>query len=143
MIMGIAALVFIPLLAVSIACLLWAIGRTWPLRDREMLAMVLSGRPAGPRLPSRWLFLLAAVLALAAGVIALSLADETAGGATLNALGLLLGIIFLARGIAGYAPQWRAAYPAEPFASLDRKSYSPLALWVGAGFLLLVLLRLT
>ena len=142
MIMGIAALVFIPLLAIAIACFLWALGRTWPLRDNHVLAQAITGRPGKTGLPSRWLFLLASLLALAAGVTALSLADHDAGGATLTAIGAALGLLFLARGVAGYTPGWRRTYAAEPFATLDRKTYSPVALFVGAGFLLLVLMRL-
>jgi len=142
MIMGIASLIFIPLLAIAIACFLWAIGRSWPLRDREILSKAINGRAATPGLPSGWLFLLASLLALGAGILALSLADHDAGGMTLNAFGILVGTVLLARGVAGYLPRWRAAFPAEPFATLDRKTYSPLALFIGTGFLLLVLLRL-
>lgn len=143
MIMGIAALVFIPLLAIALAYLVWAIGRTWPLRDKEMLAKTITGRPGKSGLPSRWSFLLVAVFMLAAGIVALSLADETAGGAALTGLGFVLGLLFLARGVAGYVPAWRTTFSAEPFATLDRRNYSPLALFLGAGFLLLVILRLT
>lgn len=139
--MGIAALVFIPLLAVAIAYMLWSLGRTWPIRDEELLVRTVTGRPGRNKMPPRWTSFLVSVLTFAAGLVALSLADETAGGAWLNALGLLLAALFFARGIAGYTPQWRAIFSAEPFATLDRRNYSPLALWLGAGFLILVLMR--
>lgn len=142
MIMGIAALVFIPLLAIALAYFTWSLGRSWPLRDREMLARTITGRPGRSELPSGWIFLLIAAFMLTAGVVALSLADHDAGGWWLNALGIVLGLLFLARGVAGYTPGWRATFAAEPFATLDRKNYSPLALFLGAGFLLLVILRL-
>jgi hypothetical protein len=142
MIMGIAALVFIPLLAIAIAHFLWSIGRTWPIRDADLLAKTVIGRPEVKRVPKLMSFLVA-VGVLAAGLVALSLADHAAGGATLNVLGIVIGGIFIARGIAGYTPRWRAAFPSEPFATLDRKTYSPLCLFIGAGYLLLVLLRLT
>ena len=141
MIMGIAALVFIPLLAVAIAHFLWSIGRTWPIKDADLLVRTVVGRPGVTRMPRLASFVVAVAI-LAAGIIALSLADRTAGGTLLNILGLLLGAIFIARGIAGYTPQWRAVFPGEPFATLDRKTYSPLCLFIGVGFLLLVLLRL-
>ena len=143
MIMGIAALVFIPLLAVAIAYFMWAIGRTWPLRDKDLLRQAITGRPGKTALPSRWSFLLVSLLMLAAGIIALSLADHDSGGAWLNALGIVLGLAFLARGVAGYTPGWRRTFSADPFVTLDRRTYSPLALFIGAGFLLLVILRLT
>ena len=143
MIMGIAALVFIPLLAIAMACFMWSLGRTWPIRDEELLARTVTGRPGTKKMPPRWTSLLIAVLMIAAGIVALSLADDSAGGWGLTLLGAALGALFLARGIAGYTPGWRARFPAEPFATLDRRNYSPLALWLGAGFLLLVFLRLT
>lgn len=142
MIMGIAALVFIPLLAIALACFLWAIGRSWPLRNRELLRQAISGRSGDAPLPSRLVFLAAAIIALGAGIVALSLADPVAGGLGLTLTGLVLGVLLTARGIAGYTPGWRRIRAAEPFATLDRKTYSPVALFLGAGFLLLVLLRL-
>ena len=142
MIMGIAALVFIPLLAIALACFLWALGRSWPLRNRDLLAQAINGRPGRTELPSRWIFLLAAILGLGAGMVALSLADPVAGGIPLTLAGLVIGLLLVGRGVAGFTGGWRTAYSAEPFASLDRKTYSPLALFLGAGFLLLVLLRL-
>ena len=141
MIMGIAALVFIPLLAIAIAHFLWSIGRTWPIKDPDLLARTVIGRPGVTRVPKFASFVVA-VAVLAAGIVALSLADHAAGGTTLNLIGAAIGAVFIARGIAGYTPQWRAAFPGEPFATLDRRNYSPLCLFIGAGFLLLVLLRL-
>jgi hypothetical protein len=139
--MLVAALVFVPLLAVTIACLLWALGAGWPIRDRELLARTVVGRPGVRRVP-RLAALLAALLALAAGIIALSLADHESGGAWLTLLGLACGALFLARGAAGFSPGWRATFPEEPFAGLDRRLYSPLALGLGLGFLLLCIMRL-
>jgi hypothetical protein len=74
--------------------------------------------------------------------VALSLADPVAGGPGLTLLGVLLALLFIGRGVLGYTPGWRARFSAEPFASLDRKNYSPLCFWIGAGFLILVLMRL-
>ena len=140
MIMGIAALVFIPLLTVAVAHLVWSFGASWPIRDPVLLANAVIGRPGVERVP-RFLSFVVAVAVLAAGIVALSLADPTAGGAPLTATGALIGAAFIARGVAGYAPQWRQRFPLEPFATLDRRQYSPLCLFVGAGFLSLVVLR--
>ena len=141
MIMGIAGLTFIPLLAVALANLIWSFGASWPIRDRALLARAVVGRRGATDVP-RLTALLVAVGALAAGIVALSLADPEAGGLWLTLLGALLGAGFVARGIAGYTNGWRARYPEEPFATLDRRNYSPLSLFIGAGFLLLVLMRL-
>jgi len=139
--MLVAALMFVVMLAVSIACLMWAIGSRWPIRNPELLANTVIGRPGVlrvPRLPS----LLLGIAILAAGVFALALADRTAGGWWLSIIGALLGALFLARGAAGYSAGWRARHAVEPFATLDRKNYSPVALAIGAGYLLLVIMRL-
>jgi hypothetical protein len=139
--MFIAAIVFIPLLAVAIAHFLWFLGRSWPIKDQELLARTVIGRTGVtrvPRLPS----LVVTIAALAAGIIALALADHSGGGLPLTLLGALLAAIFLARGLIGYTAGWRARFPVEPFATLDRRNYSPLCLLLGGGFLILVLLRL-
>jgi hypothetical protein len=142
MIMGIAALLFIPLLAIALAHLVWSLGGSWPIRDKELLTRTVIGRPGVTRVP-RLAALFVAIAVLGAGVVALSLADDTAGGLPLTLLGAAIGAIFIARGFVGYTPQWRAHFPVEPFATLDRRQYSPLCLILGAGFLLLVLMRLT
>ena len=138
----IAILVFLPLLTVGLAHLFWALGTTWPIQSEALLAQTVVGRPGITRMPNRLITGLIALLLFAASVIAIGLADPAEGGLSRTALGLLLAIVFLARGIVGYTPGWRTRYPTEPFATLDRKNYSPLCLWIGAGFLILVIMRL-
>ncbi|WP_374627107.1 DUF3995 domain-containing protein [Devosia sp.] len=140
--MGIASLVFVLLLTVALAHFLWALGSPWPIRDPVLLARAVIGRPGVTRVP-RLGALLVAILVLAAGIVALSVADHTAGGLGLSLLGGGVGMAFIARGIAGYTAWWRARFPEEPFATLDRRNYSPLCLLVGAGFLVLVAMRFT
>ena len=139
--MFVAALIFVMLLTVAIAHLLWAIGSRWPIRDPELLARTVIGRPGVRRVPKLGA-LLVAVLALAGGVLALSLADHTAGGWELTLAGLLLAAMFILRGALGYTAAWRARFSEEPFATLDRQTYSPLCIALGVGFLLLVIMRL-
>lgn len=139
--MFIAALVFVVLLAVAIAHFLWAVGSPWPIRDPALLARTVIGKPGVTRVP-RLAALVVSLLVLAAGVIALALADHTGGGVGLTLLGILLAAIFLGRGILGYTKGWRAMFSEEPFATLDRKNYSPLCLAIGVGFVILVIMRL-
>ena len=139
--MLLAALMFIPLLAIAIASLLWSVGRTWPIRDPVLLAHTVIGRPGIDRLPRLPTFAFA-VIALAAGIVALALADHTGGGTLLTTIGVLFAILFLARGVAGYSRWWAERMPLEPFQTVNRTTYSPLALGLGAGFLVLVVLRL-
>ena len=53
-----------------------------------------------------------------------------------------VAVLFLVRGALGYTARWRAMFTEEPFATLDRKNYSPLCLAIGIGFVILVVLRL-
>jgi len=140
--MLIAALVFVPLLAVAIAHFVWSVGGTWPLRDEKLLARTVTGFPGAERMPPRIYSFAVALAVLAAGIVALALADDAGGGTGLTAIGGVLGLAFLARGALGYTQWWASRTPEEPFRTLDRKNYSPLCLGVGLGFLLLVLMRL-
>lgn len=140
--MLVGSLTFVPLLMVAFAHLLWSFGNTWPIRDEALLARTVIGSPGVSKMPNRLLMFAVAVLIFAAGIVALSLADHSSGGWWLTALGVLLAAIFLGRGALSYSAGWRARFPTEPFATLDRKNYGPLCFWIGAGFLILVVMRL-
>ena len=139
--MFLSALMFVLLLAVAIAHFVWSIGGSWPIRDKAMLPAVVIGRPGVAEVP-RFPALVVSILVLLAGVIAAALADHDAGGALLNILGLGLAAVFLGRGAIGYTKGWRDRFSVEPFATLDRRNYSPLCLFLGVGYLLLVIMRL-
>ncbi|MFZ1815261.1 MAG: DUF3995 domain-containing protein [Rhizobiaceae bacterium] len=58
-------------------------------------------------------------------------------------LGMIaLGAVFLLRGVIGYMPPFRARFSAQPFATLDKRFYSPLCLVIGAAYFLLLRLPL-
>jgi hypothetical protein len=139
--MLVAALVLVVLLAVAIAHFLWAVGSRWPIRDPELLARTVIGVPGVTRVP-RFASLVVSIAVLAAGVAALALADHTAGGWGLTLVGVALAAIFLGRGLIGYTAGWRARFSAEPFATLDRKNYSPLCIGIGIAYIVLVIMRL-
>lgn len=139
--MIVASIVFVVLLTVALAHLLWAIGSRWPIKDPELLARTVVGRPGVTRVP-RLFSLLVGVLSLAAGIFALSLADHDAGDWWLTGLGVVLAALFLGRGVFGYSAAFKARYSLEPFATNNRRVYAPLCLVVGAGFLILVIMRL-
>jgi hypothetical protein len=140
--MLIASFMFIVLLAVSVAHFLWSIGRTWPIRTEALLAQTVVGFEGIERMPPRLASFAIAIATLIAGVLALALADHTSGGLPLTLLGLPLAIVFLARGIVGYTPWWAAKTPHPNFRLNDRRVYSPLCLFLGAGFVALMILRL-
>ena len=139
--MLIAALVFIPLLTLSMAHFLWALGGTWPIREEKLLAQTVVGTAGVTHMPPRWVSLGVALLTITAGILALALADHTSGGTILSILGLPAAAIFLYRGILGYTPGWIAKTPEPNFRLNDRRVYSPLCLAIGIGFIVLVILR--
>ena len=139
--MLLAALMVIPLLAVAIAHFLWSLGRSWPIRDPELLPKVVMGMPGVTRVPRLPSFGVAVAITIVC-VLTLALADRTGGGPLLTVIGVLLALVFLVRGVLGYTSQWAARTPVEPFRTLDRKTYSPLCLALGVGFLVLVIMRL-
>lgn len=140
--MLIAAFMFVALLAVSFAHLLWSLGRTWPIRSEKLLAQTVVGFRDIERMPPRLASFTVAAATMAAGIIALAMADHDAGGLGLTLLGLPLAAVFLARGIVGYTGWWADKTPEPNFRLNDRRVYSPLCLILGLGFVALVILRL-
>jgi hypothetical protein len=138
---AVSILTFVPLLVVAFAHLLWALGTAWPLQSEELLAQTVVGSPDITRMPNRFVTLLVALGLFVVALSAMALADP-GGGTPRTVIGAIFAIIFLGRGILGYTSWWRARHPTEPFATLDRRNYSPLCLWIGTGFLILVLMRL-
>lgn len=140
--MLIAAFMFIPLLAVSTAHLLWSIGKTWPIRGEKLLAQTVVGTAGIERMPPRLASFGVGVFILLAGIASLALADHDGNGQWLTIAGFGFSLLFLARGIVGYTPWWAAQTPEPNFRLNDRRVYSPMCLFLGAGFLTLAILRL-
>lgn len=139
---GISSLVFVPLLAIFFAHIMWAFGSTWPVKDQKMLARTVAGFKGIEKMPPRFATFGVAIAAFAAGIIGLLLSDPETNN-TLTLLGVLLAGIFLFRGILGFTSKWRELTPEEPFRTLDRKIYSPLCIGIGICFVTLVAMRLT
>jgi len=140
--MLIAALMFIALLAVSVAHFIWSVGQTWPIRNEKLLAQTVAGFRDIERMPPKLASLAVAIATLLAGILALALADHDSGGLPLTLLGLPLAAVFLARGALGSTAWWADKTPEPSFRFNDRRVYSPLCLMLGAGFLTLVIMRL-
>lgn len=137
-----ASILFLALLIVAIAYFLWAIGSTYPIRDKALVARAIDGRPGVERLSRAGAFGVAVFAIVAAG-IGTALADKDSGGLVLTIAGAVIALLFAVRGVLGYTSGWRVAHPVEPFASLDKRYYSPLCLVVAACFAILVITRLT
>jgi hypothetical protein len=140
--MFISSLIFIALFAVSIAHFAWALGFTWPIRNEKLLAQTVVGFKGIETMPPRLVSLVVAIAALGAAVFALALADHDSGGVLLNLAGIILALVFLARGIAGYTAWWINLTPEPNFRLNDRRVYSPLCLALGLGYVALLILRL-
>lgn len=138
----IGAIIAIALLAIAFAHFMWAVGRRWPVRDEKLLARTVIGTPQVEKMPSKIASFGVAVFTLTACVLALAVADHVSGGLWLDLVALALALVFLGRGAVGFTPAWAEKTPEEPFRTLDRKTYSPLCLGIGAGFVVLVILRL-
>ncbi|MCX7305622.1 MAG: DUF3995 domain-containing protein [Hyphomicrobiales bacterium] len=136
--MMLASLVALALLAIALLHAYWGGGGVWPGSDPADLARRVAGfrDSAGSTQSPVACFLVAAALGFCA-VVALVLGGMIPSPFPFFILGpaaLLITIVFLGRGIAGYTPAWRRLTPIEPFARLDRLYYSPLCLLIGAAF---------
>jgi hypothetical protein len=138
----VSILTFLPLLIVAFAHLLWSLGTNWPLGGETALAQAVIGTPNVTRMPNRFLIFITAVLLLIVAISAMALADHDGGGIARSSIGAIFAVIFLGRGALAYSGWWQKRHPTEPFASLDRRNYAPLCFWIGAGFLIMVILRL-
>ena len=137
-----ASLMFVLLLSIAVAHLMWSIGQTWPIRTEKLLAQTVVGTRDIQHMPPRLVSFAIALGTLIAGVLALSLADHDSGGLLLTVLGIPFAAIFLGRGIVGYTSWWADKTPEPNFRLNDRRVYSPVCLLLGAGFLALVIMRL-
>jgi hypothetical protein len=128
------------LLLVTALHVYWGIGGVWPGRDAASCARAVVGFRGVDEMPSPFAaFAVAACLALATlwpmalqGIFATPFAPDG-----LAATAVMIGLVFLGRGILGFTPWWRRLAPEQPFARLDTRLYSPLCLLVGAGFVIL------
>lgn len=139
---AIASALTIILAAIAALHAYWAAGGLWPGTSPASLASIVVGKPRMRAMPaSRLSALVAAMIAGAAAwpllfgpLIGRTIAPELAAAGT-----WALAAVFLLRGIAGFTPWMAKRHSAEPFASYNRKYYSPLCLALGTGFLILAL----
>jgi hypothetical protein len=140
-----ALIVFAVLTAIAALHAAWGLKILWPAANEQKLVAMVVGQKGRTRMPPPWqCFLVAAAIFLQA-LIALLAADWISAPLSRPAvvlLALLCALAFLFRGFIGFTTRWRARYPQEPFAALNREYYSPLCLALGAAFLLLALYRL-
>ncbi len=128
------------LLLITALHVYWGIGGIWPGRDAASCAHAVVGFRGVDEMPApSAAFAVAACLALATlwpmaleGVFATPFAHDG-----LAATAVMIGLVFLGRGILGFTPWWRRLAPEQPFARLDMRLYSPLCLAIGIAFVVL------
>lgn len=141
----------IAVVAVALALLLaaiaglhafWGRGGLWPATTEDELIATVIGDARAKRMPSPTLCLSVA-LAIAMTAIWPLLLIGLPGPPALRLLlqlgGFAIMAVFLLRGVGGFLPAWRRLHPREPFASYDRRYYSPLCLLIAAGYAVLLL----
>ena len=111
-------------------------------RAKRVLVRTAGGTPGATRMyPPASCFVVAALLAGVSvwPLFAVGLLPEAWPRWLTLLAGAGIAAVFLGRGMAGYIPAWRRLQSAEPFATLDRRYYSPLCLALGAGFLIILI----
>lgn len=131
-----AILLFLGIGAAAVVHALWGIGSTWPEANEEALARSVVG-DGRRRMPPTWqCFAVASLLALVAlwPFVMLGRGDVP----VVLAGSFAIGGLFITRGFAGYSPRWRGRFGDEPFATRDRRYYSPYCLLMGVGYVALL-----
>ena len=122
--------------AVAVIHAIWGLGSHWPEVSEEALARSVVG-DGRRRMPQPWqCFLVAfglAAMALWPWYVLGRIHDNVVLAGTYSIAG-----IFMARGIAGFSARWRTHFTTEPFATRNRKYYSPYCLLLGVGYITLV-----
>jgi hypothetical protein len=131
-----AMVLSLALLVVAVLHAWWGMGGIWPAANEADLARGVIG-DGRTRMPPPWqCFAVAIVLAGLAAWPWLILAwpehDLVVAGS------FVIAGVFFVRAMAAYSPRWRSHFPAEPFATRDRRFYGPLCLTLAVGFLALL-----
>jgi hypothetical protein len=110
----------------------WSRGRHWPERSEEALARAVVG-DGRRRMPSRLACLAASFVLAIVAVWPLCVVGHATDLSVRQGTMVIAGT-FVARGIVGYTPRWRGLFHDEPFATRDRRYYSPVSLLLGLGY---------
>lgn len=123
--------------------LYWALGGLWPGKDERSQARTVIGAAGIERMPPKPVTAAVAAAIYVAAIFPLMWAAliPYAVPQTLVWMGMVaLTLVFIGRGLAGYTNAFRSMNPELPFATLDRRYFSPLCLAIGAGFAILIYL---
>lgn len=122
------------LIAIAALHAYWGVGGRWPGHDDLSLARAVAGFRGIRAMPSPAACFAVAATLVAAALWVLLVSGRIASSVPhvlLSAAGLILSLVFVARGAAAYLPAWRRLTPEQPFARLDQSVYGPLCLIIG------------
>ena len=129
---ALALMLCMALSAVALLHFLWGRGSHWPAASEEALARATVGDGRRRMPPPVACFVVAALLLVMAlwPLVTLSHAHDI----WIHQVCAVIAALFVARGVGGFTPRWRAFFYDEPFTKLDRRYYSPLCIVFGLGF---------
>jgi hypothetical protein len=127
-----AVLLFVIVGALSLMHFRWGRGSCWPEESEEALARAVVGDGRRHMPPPIACIAVSAVLALVALWPLCAVAGIT--DLPVSQTSVTIGGVFVGRGLAGYVPRWRALFYDEPFATRDKRFYSPLCIVLGLGY---------
>ncbi len=139
---SLAVILFCILLLIAGIHFYWALGGLWPGTDRASLARTVVGEKDISRMPSRSLTLAVVAAILVASLWPLmwrSIIPYSLPQGFLWLGMLVLMMVFIGRGVAGYLPFFTDRMCEQPFARLNALYFSPLCLIIGAGFMALLI----
>ena len=131
-----AFLLFVGVGAAAVIHALWGLGYNWPETSEEALARSVVG-DGRRRMPPAWQCYAVAGLLAAVAIWAFVLLGRDEEPWVQSVTYIIAGV-FVARGIAGYTPTWRSHFRDEPFATRNRRYYSPYCLLMGVSYLALL-----
>ena len=118
--------------ALSFLLFQWSRGSHWPEASEEALARAVIGDGRRRMPPPFACVALSAVLALVALWPLCVVAGVT--DMPVPQTSVTIGGVLVARGMAGFVPRWREFFSDEPFATRDKRYYSPLCIVLGLGY---------
>lgn len=130
--MLLTSLLTLVLLAIAAAHAYWGLGGLWPGKSEAELAHAVIGTGQA-RMPPPWACFAVAILLLVVSAWPWLLYLRPSHELVLT-VGVAIAAVFFVRGLAAYSPRWRSYFPAEPFATRDRRLYGPLCMVLATGF---------
>ena len=127
-----AVLLFTIVGALSLIHFQWGRGSYWPEESEEALARAVVGDGRRHMPPPIACIAVSAVLALVALWPLCAVAGIT--DLPVPQTSVTIGGVLVGRGLAGYVPRWRELFSDEPFATRDKRFYSPLCIVLGLGY---------